>query len=132
MEDLKFDYKYKDPNHGHYRELFYSYDKDGNYDKRVRIHDDSDKIFIEQFWDVQHDRIESARQEVLSGKKSPLYFYMEKTLMDPATLSGQSSISVWRVKRHFKPTVFNRLSEKTLAKYAEAFNISIEQLKNIG
>jgi len=47
------------------------------------------------------------------------------------TLSGQASISLWRVKRHFKPTVFARLSVKTLAKYAEAFNLTIEQVKNI-
>jgi len=131
MEELKFDYEYKNPNHGHYREVFYSYDDKGNYDQRVRGHDDSDKIFIEQFWESQTDRIENARQKVLSGEKSPLYFHMEKTLMDPMTLSGQASISLWRVKRHFKPTVFARLSVKTLAKYAEAFNLTIEQVKNI-
>ena len=53
MDEQKFDYQYKDPNHGHYRELFYTYDKEGNYSKGVRFHDDSDRIFIEQFWDNQ-------------------------------------------------------------------------------
>ena len=131
MEEQKFDYKYKNPDHGHYRELFYSIDKEGNYKQHVRYHDDSDKIFIEQFWDVQKNRIEQARKEVDSGKKSPIYFYMEKNLMDPATLSSQVSISLWRVKRHFKPGIFKRLNEKTLARYAAEFNISVEELKKI-
>ncbi|MBL7137682.1 MAG: hypothetical protein ISS17_02775 [Bacteroidales bacterium] len=131
MEELKFNYKYKDPEHGHYKELFYSYDKDGNYDKRVRFHDDSDRVFIEQFWDVQNNRIEEARQNVLSGKKSPVYYFMEKNLLDPMSLGLQAKIALWRVKLHFKPRVFRRLNEKTLEKYAEAFNITVEQLKNI-
>jgi hypothetical protein len=37
---------------------------------------------------------------------------------------------IWRVKRHRKPSVFKRLSNKVLSKYAEAFEISIEELKN--
>ncbi|NQV02563.1 MAG: hypothetical protein HQ542_07960 [Bacteroidia bacterium] len=131
MEEQKFEYKYKDPEHGHNKELFYSYDKEGNYDKQVRFHDDADRIFIEQFWDIQHDRIEDARQQVLAGKKSPIFYFMEKNLLDPMSLGLQAKISLWRVKRHVKPRVFKRLSEKTLAKYAEAFSITIEQLKNI-
>jgi hypothetical protein len=36
----------------------------------------------------------------------------------------------WRVKRHFKPEVFAKLNDKTLQKYADAFDISIAELKN--
>ena len=131
MEEQEFNYKYKDPEHGHNKELFYSCDKDGKYDKEVRFHDDSDRIFIEQFWDVQHARIEKARQKVLAGEKSPIFYYMEKNLLDPMNLGMQAKISLWRVKRHLKPRVFKRLSEETLAKYTVAFRITIEQLKNI-
>jgi hypothetical protein len=44
-----------------------------------------------------------------------------------------SYIGLWqcRVKRHFKPSVFKKLSATTLQKYAEVFNVSIEQLKHI-
>ncbi len=131
MEEQKFDYNYKDPEHGHSKELFYSYDKDGKYNKRVRFHDDSNRVFIEQFWDIQHARIEEARQKVLSGKKSPVYYYMEKNLLDPMNLGLQAKISRWRVKRHLKPRVFKRLNEETLTKYAEIFSIMVEQLKTI-
>ena len=35
----------------------------------------------------------------------------------------------WRVKRHFKPRVFKKLSAKVLQKYADAFEISVAELK---
>jgi hypothetical protein len=56
---------------------------------------------------------------------------MEKTLVTPLDLSMHTGIMVWRVKRHLKPKVFKRLNEKTLKRYAEVFNTSLEQLKNV-
>jgi hypothetical protein len=129
--EKKFDYRYKDPEHGAHRELFYSFDETGKYDREVRFHDDSDKVFIEQFWDLQYARIEEARQKVVAGKVSPLVYYMEKNLLDTLSLAMQAGISLWRVKRHLKSRVFKRLSRKTLEKYAKAFNISVDQLINV-
>jgi hypothetical protein len=56
---------------------------------------------------------------------------MEKILADPLGLSMMAGVPLWKVKLHFRPFFFKRLTEKTLAKYAEAFNISVEQLKNM-
>ena len=41
-------------------------------------------------------------------------------------------VEIWKifVKRHAKPTVFSKLKESTLKKYAEAFEISVDELKN--
>jgi hypothetical protein len=36
----------------------------------------------------------------------------------------------WRVKRHFKPKVFAKLNDKILQKYAETFEISVDELRN--
>jgi hypothetical protein len=116
---------------GNYRELFYTYDSDGKYDREVRLHDDSDKLFINQTWEVFDERIEEARRKVHAGKASPIVFYMEKDLLDPLSLSMQVGMSLLRVKRHLKPRIFRRLSEEILKRYADAFNISVEQLKNV-
>jgi hypothetical protein len=56
---------------------------------------------------------------------------MEKNLADPLNLSMMAGISLWRVKWHQRPGVFKRLKEKTLRKYADAFNISVDQLKKV-
>jgi hypothetical protein len=37
----------------------------------------------------------------------------------------------WQVKRHLKPAVFARLSEKKMKRYAEVFNVSVEDLKTM-
>ncbi|MFZ4562094.1 MAG: hypothetical protein ACOYNU_01840, partial [Bacteroidales bacterium] len=80
-------------------------------------------------WDLFQERIEDARLRVISGKVSPVVYYMEKNLLDPLNLSMMAGMSLWRVKWHFKPAVFKRLNDRILQKYAAAFNITIDQLK---
>ena len=122
---------YKDKSYGQYRELSYSYREGGDFEKTVGFHGEADRLILQQAWDLFNERIGEARAKVLAGKVSPIVYYMEKNLLDPLNLSMMSGIAVWRVKWHFKPGAFKRLSEKTLQKYATAFNITLEQLKNI-
>jgi hypothetical protein len=122
---------YKNQAYGQYRELLYSQYADGKFEKNVGYHDESDRIPLQQGWDMVNERIAEARQKVKAGEASPISYYMEKMMVTPLDLSMHAGIMVWRVKRHLKPKVFSRLSEKTLKKYAEAFNITIEQLKNV-
>lgn len=122
---------YKDKAYGQYRELSYSYEDGGKYEKTVGFHGEADRLILQQAWDLFNERTEDARQRVLSGKVSPVVYYMEKNLLDPMNLSMMAGISLWRVKWHFKPGVFKRLNEKTLQRYAEAFNITVAQLKDI-
>jgi len=122
---------YKDKRHGQYRELLYSYNEDGNFEKTVGFHGEPDRVILQQAWDLFNERIEDARQKVLAGKASPVVYYMEKILADPMGLSTMAGIPIWKVKLHFKPWFFKRLSDKTLGKYAEAFNITVPQLKNV-
>ena len=121
---------YKDKAYGQYRELSYSYQDGSGYEKTVGFHGEADRLILQQAWDLFRERIEDARQRVLAGKASPIVYYMEKNLLDPLNLSMMAGISMWRVKWHFKPGVFKRLNDKTLQKYAEAFNIPLDQLKN--
>jgi hypothetical protein len=122
---------YKNQAYGQYRELLYSYGADGKFEKKVGYHGESDRVTLQQAWDLFNDRIEAARRKVISGEASPILYYMEKTLVTPMDLSMHAGIIIWRVKHHLKLKVFNRLSEKTLKKYAEAFNITLDQLKNV-
>ena len=80
--------------------------------------------------DIQH-RVEAARQKVLSGEASPLLFFVEVRLMDPAIVAGYTGFWQWQIKRHLKPGPFSRLSQKGLQRYADAFNVSVEDLKTM-
>jgi hypothetical protein len=50
--------------------------------------------------------------------------------MDISILSSYTGFWKWTVKRHLKPSVFKKLSDQKLQKYAEIFEISIDELKN--
>lgn len=81
-------------------------------------------------WEDINERLELAREQVMKGRKSPIYYFMEKNLMDVALLSAYTGFWKCTIRRHFKPKVFAKLSDKKLAKYALAFDLSVDQLKN--
>jgi len=87
---------------------------------------------MQNAWDYENEKAEKARKLVLAGKKSSLYFHTRKNMMNAWILSGYTGFSIFRVMLHFRPHFFNRLTEKSLKKYAEAFNYStIDQLLEI-
>lgn len=75
--------------------------------------------------------LEVTRKEVLAGIKSPLYYHMESRQMNPRILAKTAGISVFRVKRHFRPEIFARLKPSLLASYAKALALSMEDLKTV-
>ena len=72
---------------------------------------------------------EEARQRVLAGQTSPLEFHMHRVRMDVPLLAQASGLWQWRIRRHFRPAVFTRLSPRLLQRYAEAMGISVDRLK---
>ena len=74
---------------------------------------------------------ETARREVESGSKSPLFFHMYNRRMDLQTLAQSTGLYKWRITRHFKPGIFAGLSTKLLLCYSEALGIEIDELKRL-
>jgi hypothetical protein len=52
--------------------------------------------------------------------------------MDEALLAKYVGKWKFTVKRHMKPTVFSKLSDKVLEQYATVFNITLKELKSFG
>ena len=76
------------------------------------------------------DRLaEDARQRVAAGLTSPLEYHMHKARMDVPLLAQTTGLWQWRIRRHFRPAIFARLSTTLLQRYAEAMGLSIDQLK---
>ncbi len=73
----------------------------------------------------------TAHQAVACGEKSPLFYHMYAQRMDLIVLAQSIGTFQWRVKRHFKPSVFNKLSDKWITRYAEALGLSCETLKTL-
>ncbi|MBU2938210.1 hypothetical protein KO494_01535 [Lacinutrix sp. C3R15] len=114
-----------------FRELCYAVDENGEYTTAHTTGWDPKTIALDNAIDEINQRVEEAKNRVLSNQTSPIEYYMELHKMDLQILASYVGLWQWRVKRHFKPKVFQKLSHKTLQKYADIFDITIEQLKNI-
>ena len=82
-------------------------------------------------WEEAEERMASAKQKVQHGEVSPILYFMELNLMDLPIVSAYTGFWQWTIKRHLKPSVFKNLSDKKLKKYAEIFDISVDDLKNV-
>jgi len=112
------------------REVCYVKDKDGKYTSDLSIGWDVKKQALDNAWEDINERITEAAAKVKSGEISPVFYFMEKKLMDLPLLSGYTGFWQWTIKRHFKPSVFKSLSQSRFQAYAKAFDISVDELKN--
>lgn len=111
-------------------ELCYAVDENGNYTTVQSSGWNVKATALDESLELIEERINQTKNEVLQGKLSPIAYFMEVHRMDLAILSSYAGIHRWFVKRHFNPRRFQKLSDKTLKKYADVFEISIEELKN--
>jgi hypothetical protein len=81
-------------------------------------------------WEEIEIRLKAASENVKNKKASPLLYYIEKKIMDIALVSSYTGYWKWQVRRHLKPNVFNKMSNTKLQKYADLFEVSINELKN--
>lgn len=114
-----------------FRELCYAVDENGEYTTEKSTGWDPKKIALDNAIEDINERTAEAKGRVLSGATSPIEYYMELHKMDVGILASYVGFWQWRVKRHFKPDVFKKLSGKILKKYADVFEISTEELKSM-
>jgi len=110
----------------------YAVDEDGNY---VQVKSDGLEVIettLMQAWDEVNEEMKFALEDVKNDKKSPIYYFMKKEIMDIQILSETTGISSWKTKRHLKPNIFKKLKPEILEKYVKAFKLSdINELNNI-
>jgi hypothetical protein len=112
------------------KELVYATDENGNYTTALSTGWEPKTIALSNSIDEISERIAVAKAQVANNEASPISYFMEVSRMDIGVLSSYVGMWQLRVKRHFKPKVFARLSDAVLSKYAASFNITIEELKN--
>jgi len=113
------------------KEVCYATDGSGKYVTELSKGWDVKITALDVAWQEIEDRVEGARQKVLNNEASPLLFFMERRLMDIGIVAAYTGFWKWQIKNHLKPAGFNKLSEKKLQRYAEAFNVSVENLKTM-
>jgi hypothetical protein len=113
------------------KEVVYAVDNAGNYTTELSTGWEVKATALNVTWKNIEQRIEDARQKVLNNEASPILYFMELRLMDIGIVASYTGFWKWTIKQNLKWDSFKSLSEKKLKKYAEAFNISVDELKTM-
>ena len=81
---------------------------------------------VEEYKELEKECLEDIRNDI----SSPIKYFMYKNRMDLPTLTSMVEMFSFRVKRHLKMKHFKKLNDKILQKYADAFAIEIDKLKD--
>lgn len=92
---------------------------------------EAEEIVTRQAVDEFGRLAEEARQQALAGIASPLPYHMYLARMDEALLAQCTGLWAWRIRRHFRPDVFRKLSRAMLQRYADALGLPVERLTRV-
>jgi hypothetical protein len=114
---------------GHHRKALYAKDANGRMVLVASRGSEVDETVTLQAVQRLHAFAEAARLRCLAGQTAPLEVWMWTQRMDLALLSQVTGIWQWRIRRHFRPRIFARLTPALLQRYARALGLRVEQLK---
>ncbi|MCG6535352.1 MAG: hypothetical protein L7F78_11825 [Syntrophales bacterium LBB04] len=112
------------------KKALYAIDDRGCYAKTTTRGWEAEEIVLSQVIGDFVERAKEAASRVSNNETSPIEYFMYKNWKDASTLAQAMGLYHWQVKRHFKPSVFRRLDDQTLAEYARLFRIPLDSLKN--
>jgi hypothetical protein len=113
------------------KEVCYATDSSGKYTTALSSGWNVKTDALDAAWGDIEKRIIAAKQKVLNNEVSPIFLFMEYSLMNLKILSDYTCFWKWQIKRHLRPEIFNKLAIEKLQKYAEAFNTTIADLKSM-
>ena len=102
--------------------------RNGNYESGTTSGWDDEEFATQQAVEELNQQTEQALQAVKNGEKSPLYYLMYKYRFDEQSLAQATGFWQWQIRRHCKPEVWEKLSEKKLEKYAGVFGVNVDKL----
>lgn len=116
---------------GHHRKALYAKDACGRVIIVPSRGSEVDETVTLQAVERMNALAADARRRVQAGDASPLEYWMWTKRMDIALLSQVTGIWQWRIRRHFRPAIFIRLSPRLMARYAEALGLCVEELRSL-
>ncbi|MGQ9427514.1 hypothetical protein ACXYTJ_16635 [Gilvimarinus sp. F26214L] len=121
----------RDSTYAGQHKLLYAVDEKGNY---TGVHSSGWEVESAATRDAiavidldRRDALLRARQ----GQCSPLEYHMYDRRMDVSLLAQATGLFKWRIRRHFRPDVFTKLSPAIIERYCEALGLTRGQLNSL-
>ena len=112
------------------KEIQYATDAEGHYTTELSKGWEVKNSANDAAWGDIEERVKTAKERVLRKEASPLLYFMELKLMDVKVLAAYTGFWSWQVRRHMRPEVFKKLSDRRLQRYASVFEVGVDDLKN--
>jgi hypothetical protein len=112
------------------RRVRYTVDDRGNVVEEYEEMTEYGAIVAENLFDLYRDRAEEAKERIRRKKASPLEYFMHQAQIEIELVIALTGYSRRQVKKHMKPDVFKTLGDEVLQRYAQAFLIDIDTIKN--
>jgi hypothetical protein len=113
------------------RRAMYARDAEGRIVIVPSLGGEVDETVTLQALDLIREMTEAARARVLAGETSPLEYWMYAQRLDLPQLAQVTGFWQWRIRRHFQPQRFAKLSADLLQRYADVMAITVEQLRKL-
>jgi len=85
--------------------------------------------FLSDFYLKKENLEKALREELKKGNISPVFYYMLLQDMGPGDLAKRVGISKRKLRKHFRPDFFAKLSDAMLHKYAVVFGVDVAKMK---
>jgi len=115
--------------YGGHKKLLYATNDDGRYTSTQSSGWDAEAFATALAVDTLQQQAEQAKQQWQQGLISPLPYLMYQARLDEIGLSQVTGLWRWRIRRHFHPDRFRRLSTAVLQRYSDALAIPVTQLQ---
>ena len=127
---MKIDDVPQDPGmmNDHRKEVCYAVDEKGEYVLAGSAGWDPKHIANGQAWKLIDEAAVTALQRVRRGQASPLAYHMARHQMSVGLLAKYAGVGRLKVWLHLRPGPFSRLAPAALQRYANAFDISVQEL----
>ncbi len=116
---------------GIWHEISYAVNKEGKYVQVPSAGWEPANVANELARRQIRQQIEEVRQQVKKGALSPLAYHMIRNNMDERLLSQYTGIPKKKVRCHLTPKRFKALNRQYLKRYADALDLSIDDLGRI-
>lgn len=113
------------------RKAMYAVDGEGHYALVPSSGWEVEQIVTRQAVEALEQAAAAARARCLCGETSPLPYHMYRRRMDLALLAQATGLWRWRIRRHFDPARFARISPALLRRYADALGIDPQALRRV-
>lgn len=117
--------------YGGHNKVLYAVNTAGEYEQVKSSGWETEELATLMAVEELNEQTLAAYQRVRQGLSSPLEYQMCSKRLDLLGLAQATGFFQWQIKRHFKPSIFAKLSRKTTEKYLDALGLTEAELNYI-